>query len=945
MRVLLVRPPVPPHTIGLKHIMICEPLELEYAAAGLQGHDVEILDLIVERGLKRRLRRFRPHVVGTSCYITGVNEVIKICRAAKQWNRKVHTVVGGVQAARAPEDFLDGAVDCIVPGDGTTIMPELLEALEGDTPLEQVPGLILPRGQTLIRTAPRAYMPPPDELPFPRRDLVSHLKHRYYYLFHQPVATMKTTWGCWYKCNFCYTWRVTDGTPYSRSPESIADELEQIEAEDVYIVDDIFLINRNRLGRLAHLLRQRGICKKYLVYARADFVAQNEDVIEEWAGLGLTAVFIGLEATTDAELDSMDKECTVDFNRRAIEILRKHRVDTYGSLITQPDYGPDDWARLKRFIDETGLYYLNVSPLTPMPGTLIWDQYKDRVCVSRKAHGLWDLSHMLLPTVMPLKRYYRELVAVYAHACLSPSRAKRLSLRTAPPIWSRKFLRLWMGAFKIGKQFLSAHKHHSPSELARAEYRGPEVPGLTESKSGTPAAGQGALGFLQGHQAQAPAPQGAREDPFEGYFQRQDEPDHSGDDRARQELLDSARAKRWLDVVGWGVETGLYTYQRPLEGPSGAHVRVGGRTMLMMSSYDYLGLIGHPQVEEAAIKALREYGTGSGGVRLLTGTNQLHLQLERELARFKGVEAALTFTSGYAANLAAISALVGPRDRVIIDERSHRSIVDACRMARVALRRFPHNDVQALRAELDRKPFSGRTLIVAEGVYSMDGDICPLADLVELKRRFDALLMVDEAHAFGVLGPGGRGVHEHFGLRGEDVDLWMGSLSKAVPSNGGFLAGSRALVIYLQHESSPFFFSAAACPASVAAARAALRVIEQEPWRLEAVRRNARLLRSGLLELGYDTGASETPIIPVILGENEAAWRVARALEDQGILACAAVPPAVPGGTARLRLCAMASHSEEDIDKLLRSMATLGSQTRSPGRVTGGAELATAQQG
>jgi radical SAM superfamily enzyme YgiQ (UPF0313 family) len=374
-----------------------------------------------------------------------------------------------------PEDFADDAVDCIVLGDGTSIMPELMNAFAGGLPLEEIPGLALPYGNEVIKTAERHYMPDPDELPFPRRDLVAHLRKRYYYLFHRPVATMKTTWGCWYKCNFCFTWKITDGVPFSRSPESIADELALIESEDVYIVDDIFLINPKRLTALAQLLRERGIRKKYLVYGRADFIAQNEDVIAEWAELGLKAVLIGLEAATDPELNSMNKECTVDYNRQAIAALRKYGVDTYGSLIPQPDYTPADWKRLQKFIDDNGLYYLNVSPLTPLPGTTIWNDYKDKLAVSRQAHGLWDLSHCVLPTRMPLKDYYRELLAVYRHTCLNIRRANQLTLRTRPPVWSPAYLRLWLGAFKIMFQFLSAHRHHSPRELARAEYRGPEV--------------------------------------------------------------------------------------------------------------------------------------------------------------------------------------------------------------------------------------------------------------------------------------------------------------------------------------------------------------------------------------------------------------------------------------------------------------------------------------
>lgn len=414
-----------------------------------------------------------------------------------------------------------------------------------------------------------------------------------------------------------------------------------------------------------------------------------------------------------------------------------------------------------------------------------------------------------------------------------------------------------------------------------------------------------------------------RSDPFKGHFGPTDGNENEPTTDGHRDLLDISRARKWFETVAWGVRTDLYTYQQALEGHSGPHVKVGGRSMLMMSSYDYLGLIGHSAIENAVVEAIRKYGTGTGGVRLLTGTTELHRELEEDLARFKGTEAALTFTSGYLANLAAICALVGPKDRVILDVRAHRSIVDACRLARVPVSHFRHNDMESLCGELERKPAVRRTLIIVEGVYSMDGDICFLPELVEMKRRHGAYLMVDEAHSFGVLGATGRGVHEHFGIAPGEVDIWMGSLSKAIPSNGGFVAGSRSLVIYLQHESAPFFFSAAACPAPVAAVRAALKVIQEEPWRLKDLAKNASRLRAGLRNLGYDIGASETPIVPVLLGENERAWRTARQLEDYGILSSAVVAPAVPQGAARLRFCTMATHTEGDIEKVVDAMGDL----------------------
>jgi radical SAM superfamily enzyme YgiQ (UPF0313 family) len=321
-------------------------------------------------------------------------------------------------------------------------------------------------------------MPPPDSLPFPRRELVAHLAHRYYYLFHQPVATVKTTWRCWYECNFCFTCHITDGMVYSRSPESIVEELSQVHCNDIYIVDDIFLIHPDRLGRLAQLLRQRGIRKNFLVYARADFIADHEEIVREWSDLGLRAVIVGLEAATDAELESMHKRCTVEANRRSVEILRRHGVDTYGSLIPRPDYLPEDWHRLWRFIEETGLYYVNISPLTPMPGTPIWKEYQDKISVSREAFPLWDLSHCVLPTRVPLKQFYRSLLKLYARTILDIGRANRLTLRTRPPVWSWKYVRLWLGAVKIMVQFINAHRHHSPRALRRAETVNAVVPAI-----------------------------------------------------------------------------------------------------------------------------------------------------------------------------------------------------------------------------------------------------------------------------------------------------------------------------------------------------------------------------------------------------------------------------------------------------------------------------------
>ena len=404
------------------------------------------------------------------------------------------------------------------------------------------------------------------------------------------------------------------------------------------------------------------------------------------------------------------------------------------------------------------------------------------------------------------------------------------------------------------------------------------------------------------------------EDPFDGFFDAH--PDWSPPPGG---LLDVLAARRWFDVVGWGMRTKLYFYQQALRRLGGAHVELRGRRLLMLSSYDYLDLIGHPAINEAAVEAVRANGTGTGGVRLLTGTTALHRALESDLAALKGTEAALALSSGYAANVGAISSLFGPRDLVVADERIHRSLIEGCSVSRVPVRTFRHNDPASLHSVLEATAKVQRRLIAVEGVYSMDGDICRLPEIVALKERHGAFLLVDEAHTLGVLGPTGRGVHEHFGLPGTCAEIWTGSLSKTIPSTGGYIAGSRDLIIYFQHGIAPFMFSAALSPASAAAARAALAVMDREPDRIARLRQNAGRLREGLAAQGWNIGPSETALIPVIVGDDVEAYTLARRLLDEGVFTTAIVPPAVPRDGARLRLCATAALTMEDLEEALRA--------------------------
>ena len=389
----------------------------------------------------------------------------------------------------------------------------------------------------------------------------------------------------------------------------------------------------------------------------------------------------------------------------------------------------------------------------------------------------------------------------------------------------------------------------------------------------------------------------------------------------KNDILD-VRGRRLFGMMSLACQEDCYPFQVPLESRTGPWVQAEGRRMLMLSSYDYLSLVGDPRIEAAAIAAVRRFGSASGGARLLTGTNVLHLQIEKDLAAFKGTDAALTFSSGYNANLGVISGLFTPQDRVILDSLSHRSLVDACRLAGVQLQRYRHNDLDSLREEL-RSGTGNRTLIVADGVFSMDGDICPLPDLIQIKRDFGCLLMIDDAHAIGVLGENGRGSDEHYGCRTSDVDLWTGSLAKSIPSTGGFIAMSEEVAVFLQHSASPYVFSAALCPASSGAIREGLAILSAEPHLVARLRDRANYLRAGLQDLGYDTGHSKTPIIPVVLKDEEAALRLSRALRDHNILVSPVVFPAVALGTARLRICVNAGHTIADLDHTLDAFRKL----------------------
>ena len=365
---------------------------------------------------------------------------------------------------------------------------------------------------------------------------------------------------------------------------------------------------------------------------------------------------------------------------------------------------------------------------------------------------------------------------------------------------------------------------------------------------------------------------------------------------------------------------GLLRRLRRIDVARAGRVDVDGRTLCCLCSNNYLGLAGHAAVVSAACKALEEWGWGAGASRLVSGHTALHEALEQQLAAFKNAQAALVFPSGYQANLAAIRGLVTRGDVILLDRLNHASIIDAARSSGAEVRVFGHLDYGRLETLLQRYAGAGRRLIVTESVFSMDGDTADLARLVELKDRHRALLCVDEAHATGVLGPGGRGLAARAGVE-DHIDVSVGTLSKALGGIGGFITASREIIDWLINTAGPFIYTTALPPAACAAAMAALEVVEKEPWRREKVARLANRLRAGLREhLGVQTVSAETPIVPLIIGEARKATALSAALENEGFLVPAIRPPTVPRGTARLRLSVSADHSEQDIDRLLEAL-------------------------
>lgn len=372
--------------------------------------------------------------------------------------------------------------------------------------------------------------------------------------------------------------------------------------------------------------------------------------------------------------------------------------------------------------------------------------------------------------------------------------------------------------------------------------------------------------------------------------------------------------------------TGLYPYFQPLQSAPGNEVVVAGKEVIMIGSNNYLGLVNDPRVKEAAANAALKFGSGCTGSRFLNGTLDMHLELEDRLAKFMNREAAQVFSTGFQTNLGTISSIAGKSDMIIIDRQDHASIVDGCRLAHGKTFKFAHNDMKDLRrviANVRELNTRGGLIIVVDGVFSMEGDIINLPVLVEIAKEYGARVLVDDAHSIGVLGKRGAGTADHFGLE-DKVDLVMGTFSKSFASLGGFVAGEKDVINYIKHQARALIFSASIPPANAAAVLAALDILEAEPERRENLWKNTRYMQNAFADLGFDTCNSATPIVPIKVGEDMEAFRFWKDLFDNGVFANTAVSPAVPPGHALIRTSYTATHTQEQLDKVLEVIAKVG---------------------
>ena len=454
MRVLLVQPAKAPATIGGEDVFMYEPLALEYLAAGVaDDHEVRILDLRLEKGLEASLESFRPDIVGITAYTVHVNPVRALFDRAKAWNPEALTVVGGHHATVVPEDFVSPSIDLIVLGEGVPAFREIVRRREKGEGFDGIPGLAFARSDHLIRTE-YALAVDLDALPTPRRDLTAANRQHYFSEWGRPLASIRTSKGCPFRCRFCALWKLTGGRYLRRKPERIVEELAGLKEDFVFFADDESLVDAPRMRRLADLISQAGVRKRYFLYGRSDTIAAHPDLLARWKEIGLERVFVGLEFCRQEDLAFVGKRSTVQDNARAVEILLSLGIDVYASLIVRPSFRRDDFATLRAYCRDLGLALATFPVLTPLPGTDLYEEVHGEMITHN--YDLFDFIHALLPTRLPLDEFYGELCRLYTSAIPFQKRLTHLRkyrLRDIPP-----FLR---GYQRFLRQVRSAHLDHN----------------------------------------------------------------------------------------------------------------------------------------------------------------------------------------------------------------------------------------------------------------------------------------------------------------------------------------------------------------------------------------------------------------------------------------------------------------------------------------------------
>jgi len=447
MKILLIRPKPHKETIGLQHVMICEPLELEYISSYLaqDGHRITIIDMILERrSLERIIQEEDPDLVGITAYISHVKVVKEYAAVIKEQKPQCRVAVGGVHAEVVPEDLEDKNIDYIIRANGLKAFRQLANNLYFPGKLQHMEELWgKDKGPCIKEQA--------FDFPFPDRTKVEKYRRRYYYMFHNPCALMKTSFGCPYACSFCFCRQITDRKYYTRPLNDVIEELKTIDEDEIYIVDDDFLVDRDRVMEFCRELKKQGIQKKYLIYGRADFIAQNEDVLKEFSQWGLRSVIIGLESCKEEELLKYNKRSSVMMNEKAIAILKKYGIECYAALILGTDWNRKDFDNLYRWLKKLDLMFINLQPFTPLPGTDIFDSYKDQLLIPREDYEKWDLAHLTLqPVNMSVSQYYCNMIGIYYKITMRPKNI----LKMVKKYGFKQCLRLFVGSGIVSWQYM-----------------------------------------------------------------------------------------------------------------------------------------------------------------------------------------------------------------------------------------------------------------------------------------------------------------------------------------------------------------------------------------------------------------------------------------------------------------------------------------------------------